>query len=75
MGKCIVPVGSAVRWITLPTAPRGPSCKEKSQPFWALEAPQEQHLPLRLHLGRDPGRLPLVRVPPAGGQPAEAEQT
>lgn len=55
-GRCTAPAVSAVRWITLPTAPRGPSCRERSPPYWAL-APgqQELHRLLRLASARGQG--------------------
>lgn len=57
MGRSTAPVESAVRWITLPTAPHGPSCRERSPPYWALlQQEQELHQLPHPQLGRDLGR-------------------
>lgn len=50
MGRCTAPAESAVRWIPLATVPPGPSCREKSPPYWA---PVERELRRLLH--QEPG--------------------
>lgn len=61
MERCTAPAESAVRWITLPIVPHGPSCRVKSPPSWAL-LELELHPLLHLELGQDPGRELQVRL-------------
>lgn len=72
MERCTVRVESAVRWITLPTVPLGPSCREKSPPYWAM-VEQELHRLLHQEPGPDPGRELQVRLEPGVDRPVALE--
>lgn len=68
-GRCTAPAVSAVHWTTLPTAPRGPSCRERSPPYWAL-VPGQQGLRQLLRLASAQGQE-LHRRPDQGVEQLE----